>query len=263
MRAVRIRRPAASQPPLVLLHGFLGSPHDWEPVIPSLAPDRDLVLCELPGHGATPAEGSLFSWAGLREGFQQLCKSEYLREYILGGYSMGGRIALDWVGSGAAHPDALILESTSGGIPDNERATRLKFDLAWAERFRTEDPRHVLRDWYAQSVFSHLAHAPGAIDALCALRARDLDHEGIARAMEVFSVARQPDLSTRWRDFDRPVLALAGGRDTKYAASMPGLASCFSLGSSLQVDGAGHNIHREAPDAWLQAVNPFLHTLHH
>ena len=38
---------------LLFLHGFLGAPSDWDPVISHL-PLHSCLALELPGHGATP-----------------------------------------------------------------------------------------------------------------------------------------------------------------------------------------------------------------
>jgi pimeloyl-ACP methyl ester carboxylesterase len=43
-----------SGPPLVLLHGLGGERHVWEPVLERLAAERELIVPDLPGFGASP-----------------------------------------------------------------------------------------------------------------------------------------------------------------------------------------------------------------
>ena len=42
--------------PLVLLHGQGFSRRCWEPVVDSLAADRDVIAVDLPGHGDSPRQ---------------------------------------------------------------------------------------------------------------------------------------------------------------------------------------------------------------
>ena len=43
-----------SGPPLLLLHGTPSSRHEWDPLVPLLAPRRTLILVDLPGFGDSP-----------------------------------------------------------------------------------------------------------------------------------------------------------------------------------------------------------------
>ena len=46
--------------PLVLVHGLGGRRQSWQPVLPGLLSNREVVTLDLPGHGETPAlEGEL------------------------------------------------------------------------------------------------------------------------------------------------------------------------------------------------------------
>ena len=55
---VSIERTGAGEP-LLLIHGTGGSRSHWKPVVPLLAPHRELLIVDLPGHGesAPPPDG--------------------------------------------------------------------------------------------------------------------------------------------------------------------------------------------------------------
>ena len=45
--------PDKARRPALLLHGFGGGQHDWQPLLPLLVP-RPLLIPDLPGHGHSP-----------------------------------------------------------------------------------------------------------------------------------------------------------------------------------------------------------------
>jgi 2-succinyl-6-hydroxy-2,4-cyclohexadiene-1-carboxylate synthase len=110
---------------ITCLHGFLGSPRDWDFL-------RDAGFdIETPPLDAIPAHGD-----------------------TLLGYSLGGRLALHALLAGADYKRA-ILVSTGLGIEDEDaRAARRASDEAWAQRFESEDFEAVMRDWNAQPVLA-------------------------------------------------------------------------------------------------------------
>jgi pimeloyl-ACP methyl ester carboxylesterase len=52
-------------PPLVLVHGLGNSAQGWNPVVPGLAAERELILVTLPGHDGDPVSPELGTFAGL------------------------------------------------------------------------------------------------------------------------------------------------------------------------------------------------------
>lgn len=112
---------------LVFLHGFLGSPEDWEGVI-----------------GHLPE----FSCEALAYPFQIPADS------IVIGYSMGGRIALR-----SSQPKILL--STHPGLQTpEEKAARWLQDQRWIQRLRQEPLESFLQAWYDQSLFASLRGHP-------------------------------------------------------------------------------------------------------
>lgn len=112
---------------LNFLHGFLGSPQDWDDVIAHLSGYRCTALSypfKLPSSG------------------------------ILIGYSMGGRIAL-------SSPLPKILISTHPGLSSpEEKALRLTSDQIWIDKLQTLSLPEFLTEWYAQSLFDSLRAHP-------------------------------------------------------------------------------------------------------
>lgn len=115
---------------ITCLHGFLGSPRDWD-----FLREAGFTI-ETPPLDSIPDRGD-----------------------VLLGYSLGGRLALQALLNGA-HYKRAILVSTGLGIEDeNARAARRASDAAWAQRFENEDFETVMRDWNAQPVLAGPAFA--------------------------------------------------------------------------------------------------------
>ncbi len=149
-----------AHPALVFLHGFLGSRQDWQETIDMLKNSFYCISLDLPGHG-----NSISTVSPLQEGFtncHRLIKNALddlqLQEYVLIGYSLGGRIALDYARTqNDTRIQALLLESShSGLVSEDEKEQRYKHDLKWAKRFATQSVIDSLYEWYEQDIFSDL-----------------------------------------------------------------------------------------------------------
>ena len=98
-----VRRGAGK--PLLLIHGLGGHWQSWNPILDQLSASRELVLFDLPGHGASPAESDSGTFAGLVGSVERMIAREGFGAIDIVGSSMGARIALELArrgGTGAA-----------------------------------------------------------------------------------------------------------------------------------------------------------------
>src|SRR5439155_26158300 len=99
---------------VVLLHGFAGTGRLWDPVVARLDGERYRPLApDLRGHGTAAARRPV-TFAG--------CVHDVLgvvpHRFVLGGYSMGGRIALHVALAAPERVARLILVATTAGLED-------------------------------------------------------------------------------------------------------------------------------------------------
>lgn len=83
--------------PLVLVHGVTHRRQAWYPVLDLLAPHREVILVDLPGHGQSPAletNGRPVEDV-LRDLFKAFLDEQGLDRPHVAGNSLGGRIALE------------------------------------------------------------------------------------------------------------------------------------------------------------------------
>jgi pimeloyl-ACP methyl ester carboxylesterase len=83
--------------PLVLLHALGSSSHSWDPVLPALAEQFEVVTVDLPGFGASPPlpESVEPAPAALAEAVAATLDREGIREPHVVGNSLGGWVALE------------------------------------------------------------------------------------------------------------------------------------------------------------------------
>ena len=108
----------------------------------------------------------------------------------------------------------------------------------------------MFADWYQQPVFASLTDAQR--DALITLRSQN-NGAALAMMLEATSLAVQPDLRTALSARDFTFDYLYGERDEKFAALAAELSAvCHAI------PNAGHNAHRENPDAVAASLAQIL-----
>ncbi len=240
---VEHRPKGAGGPPLLLLHGFLGAPSAWDAVLAAL-PRHGPVWCPwLPGHG--PAAPLPARWD---EAVQ--CIADALPAgAVIGGYSLGARLALGATLRRPGHARATLLVGGHVGPADAaERAERAALDARRAQALRSGDLAAFVDAWEALPLFATQRTLGAALQAQ--QRAVRLAHEpqALAWAFEVAGLAQMPDLRAAVAAAQQPLRFLTGALDTRFGALAAALARPPWV-AHLNVPGAGHNLLLEAPAA--------------
>lgn len=236
-------------PWLVFLHGFSGDRREWQRVGEGLS-DYPRLYLDLPGHGGSRNLG-VTGFDEMSTLLTRTLLSYNILKLWLIGYSLGGRIAMFHACQQPKGLLGVIVEGGHPGLQDADaRSARLASDRLWATRFRTEPMEKVFADWYQQPVFASLTDAQR--DALITLRSQN-NGATLAMMLETTSLAVQPDLRAALSARDFSFDYLYGERDEKFAA----LAAEVNAVRHAIPD-AGHNAHRENPDAVIASLAQIL-----
>lgn len=247
---------AASHPPLVFLHGFMGSSLDWTPVVDALSGSYYCVLPDLPGHGQSSGLQPI-SFDRTIQWLAEMLASLDIETFALVGYSMGGRVAMALAEHMPDRIRGLILESANPGLESEDaRAERLAADASRAEQLEQISIEAFVRQWYSLPMFANLQDRPELLSSLMDARTLN-DADGLARAMRGLSVGEQQSFWSFMARPPFPVLAIAGGLDTAYTA----MCNRLTLAGKIIVPEAGHNVHLENPAAYIKAVTHFLNEI--
>jgi 2-succinyl-6-hydroxy-2,4-cyclohexadiene-1-carboxylate synthase len=238
---------------VVFLHGFLGQPEAWAPVVErvsELRPDVEPIAPSLPGHGkgAERVVGP-----GFDDALDAMVDALSTGPALWVGYSMGARLAL---GVAARHPAivrGLVLVSSHLGLPtDLERARRAAEDAAFAD-LADRGIEAMVAAHVARPVLASQRGLPACLrDALDARR-RDHEPEAIASALRALGLGAMPDLRAGLARLDVPVLTLAGADDPTYVA-LAREAARLARGEVTIVPNASHDVVLEDPEQVSAAV---------
>jgi len=132
---------------LVLAHEFSGGYKSWQPQVDALSRHCRLLVYNNRGYppSTVPDDPDAYSQEQSIEDLRQLMDHVGVERPVLGGFSMGGSIALNF---GLAHPDrirALVLAGTGTGSIDKAQNTRDFGPIA--DRFLTDGPAKVGEDY--------------------------------------------------------------------------------------------------------------------
>ncbi|MGD1866241.1 MAG: 2-succinyl-6-hydroxy-2,4-cyclohexadiene-1-carboxylate synthase [Phormidesmis sp.] len=256
-----VTRGNRTQPPLLLLHGFLGSHQDFAPVLPTLSLYFYCIVPDLPGHGQTKTEPDAYTFPKTAESLLALLSHLNICETHLLGYSMGGRLALYLA---CEFPDcfiSVVLESASPGLKTAEqRVERRKRDGAIAHRLQTTPLSTFLHQWYRNPLFSSLQQHPDKHVAMLQCRKNNAP-VALASALQGLGTGQQPSLWKALESMERPLLLIVGGLDTKFVAINDEMVTTTlgRRGVRLEViENCGHNLHLEAPTIYAHIVLLFL-----
>lgn len=264
-------------PTVVLLHGFLGTPRDWDPLRRALAArglDRsvalDLLECaQEPECAAALDRASLADPASLAgaDGLDAIAgvvkrrMTDALpglasRSAVLCGYSLGGRVCLALAGIASGLQRCIVIGADPGIEDVRERTLRVGRDHAHAMHL-AQDPEGFLAAWYAQPLFASLRASPEFASVVARRRASLVDRgtrETWARMLEACSPGR---CAPRWgaaaRLGDR-LAVLHGTLDDKFAAIARRIHGLSPRTPTIAVPGAGHAAHVEQPEACADAI---------
>ncbi|MSQ90502.1 MAG: alpha/beta fold hydrolase [Phycisphaerales bacterium] len=263
--------------PLVLIHGFLGAPCDWDPLrlamTAHVADERvSFITIDLLEVARLIAEGPVGSrQLGLSDLAAQIARQLDADPRTQGGfdvlgYSLGGRIALEMMAHVSASEAVsartaprFVLVSAHPGLEDSSlRAARaiaddriaglLKEIGAAREPTRSELARAFLLDWYASEMFAPL-RARLDFSQVLARRTADLAHADASLLWADIVSACSPGRATsRWRELESRASDssfIVGSRDARYLAAAD---EARAIGVRTRcIPDAGHAVLLEQP----------------
>jgi len=196
--------------PLVLLHGFTGSGLQClkhGPAATLASHGYRVIVPDLRGHGdsARPHDPAAYPPDVLADDGLALIDFLQLRDYDLGGYSLGGRIVLRMLARGARPAHAIIggqgLDALGGPTSRTGGHRRALTAIVGGDRLEPGSPEAMQADWLAQS---------GA------------DPQALLHVLDTF--VETPD--TALAEITTPTLVVAGAQDERQAeelaAALPG-----------------------------------------
>ena len=230
-------------PALILTHGYSSTSAMWEGQIEALSKHHKLVLWDMRGHGKSdyPADPNAYSEALTIGDIAALLDHIGTRRAIVGGLSLGGYMSLAFYRTHPERVAALLIIDTGPGFKKDEART------AWNKRAH-ETAERFERD--GLSVLKSLSRERSSVthrDARgLALAARGMLTQRDASVMEVL-----PEIAV-------PSLIVVGADDTPFLAASDYMAAKIPGAKKVVIPSAGHAVNIDQPQAFIDAVLPFL-----
>jgi 2-succinyl-6-hydroxy-2,4-cyclohexadiene-1-carboxylate synthase len=235
------------QAPLVFIHGFLGTPEDWNPML-SFFEEIDAHCLDL--NALFPREHSLGenSFASLVDNILKYLKKNKISKFHLVGYSLGGRIAMAL--SQKVSPLSLTILSSHFGIASqNEKKKRWEKDLLIASLLKELSRKSFLEKWYSNPLFP-----PQLKNTLVESRlANPADISLLEKMLLNLNVTKQPFFLPH---LPKKTLFIYGEKDTKYKKLYE---SSIPKNQLVEVPNAYHMLPIEAPKETSAIIEKFIH----
>jgi pimeloyl-ACP methyl ester carboxylesterase len=121
--------------PLLLIHGLGGTTRVWEPVLPLLKTEREVLVLDMPGFGAAPPlpDGIAPTAANLGAALHAVCEERGIERPHIAGNSLGGWVALEMGRAGWA---ASVTALSPAGLWRTPLGPRERDVRAWAQQAR-------------------------------------------------------------------------------------------------------------------------------
>ncbi|MCP3474346.1 alpha/beta hydrolase [Bradyrhizobium sp. CCGUVB1N3] len=237
-----------SGPPLLLTHGYSSTSVMWHGQIDALARHASLVLWDMRGHGRSdyPDDPAAYSEALTVGDMAAILDAIGAPRAIIGGLSLGGYMSLAFY---RAHPQRvralLIIDTGPGFRKDDAREAWNARARATADKLDREG-LDVLQSATRERATASHRNARGL-----ALAARGMLTQRDATVIELL-----PDIKV-------PSLIVAGADDTPFLAASDYMAAKIPGAHKVVIPAAGHAVNIDQPQAFVDAVVPFLTNLPH
>ena len=244
-----------SGPPVLILHGLFGSGRNWAAIAKALASERHVISLDLRNHGASPWAATM-GYAEMAEDVVDFMDGHGLERAALLGHSMGGKVAMVAALSSPDRIERLVVVDVAPVARDSGL-------LSYVQAMRAVDLSRIARRNEAEPLLADAV--PSAAERAFLLQNLQIE-EGKARWRINLATIEQamPEISgfperLLQESYPGPTLFVASAKSGYVRPEdEPVIHRLFPKAETVFIQGAGHWVHAEAPDAFLAVVQRFL-----
>ncbi len=239
---------------LVLIHGFTDNLNMWFDQVPEFSKNYQILAYDVRGFGQTEKTPGPFSMNMFAEDLHELLKNLGIAPACLLGYSMGGRIALEFCLKYPREAAGLVMANSVVGAPTTpEREERTKMMIEMIQGGNND----LISEIMTVNSFSpgFKEKDPVIFNRYKAIKLQN-DPSGYLPVMMAMGAAAQVPVDLNL--IRCPVLILAGTSDIFMPPNVAEGMHKKMKGSVLKTFPTGHIAAIEAPQAFNEAVLDFL-----
>jgi esterase len=241
-------------PPVVILHGLMGSARNWGSVSKQLAESHRVLTPDLRNHGRSPWAETM-SFDEMAGDVAQSIEARRLAPVMLVGHSLGGKVAMRLALTRAELVARLVVVDVAPVLYRHSLAE-------YIEAMRAIDLANVTRRPEVEAELARTIHDP----LMRAFLLQNLVRtpKGYAWRANLDVIASSlPELMdfppSAGQSYPGPTLFIAGSRSTYVRPEYrPVIQQLFPKVEYATIAGAGHQVHADRPDEFLAELSAFL-----
>lgn len=240
-------------PPIIILHGLLGSSSNWSTTADLLGKHLQVFAVDLRNHGNSPHARD-FDFNSMVADLKIFMENQNMRQAIILGHSLGGRVAMEFADQYPAMVDKLIIVDVAPkSYPPTHKAmldVLLAIDLNTYETAKDvvdalakAIPSLQLRNFLAKNIYRM---PDGLLGWKVNLRAIRDNYDSLC-------------VSTDFKNsYEKPVLFIRGElSDYICAEDEPVIRKIYPQSKIKTIAGAGHWVHIDSKNSFLYTVLNF------
>ena len=247
--------------PLLLLHGFTGDHSTWKNLVNTLQKNYMCIMPDIIGHGRSesPQDYSRYRMENVAADLKEILMALKVEQCHVLGYSMGGRLALQFSLLFPEYVKTLILESASPGLSlAEERKQRVEQDNKLADRIEKEGMKSFVEYWQSIPLFrTQVRLSEHKKAAIYEQRMRN-NVVGLANSLRGMGTGVQQSLWNELINVHLPVLLLTGEHDKKFCKIAERMNRMIKECEWQTIDDVGHAIHVEDSEMFGRIVSGFI-----
>ena len=242
--------------PILVIHGFTGSALAMKS-LSALLPGRKIIP-DLVGHGRSESPTSLEAYYldAVSQQLSSLLEQLDATPTAIVGYSMGGRVALNFA---VTHPEkvrSLALIGASPGLANaGDRFIRKEADHKLAESISHLGIDQFVESWVNMPMWESLRSKLTDDQWQESIAERRTNNPiGLANSLRAGGTGSMNPLHEALNDLKVPTLLLAGDKDHKFLQIAHDMSVALPMASLRVIADSGHATHLEQPEATANAI---------
>ncbi len=246
--SIHYLRTGGNKPPLIALHGLIGSGACWTPLVRYLEDDYDVVMPDARGHGQSSAPPHGYLHQDLAKDVVGLIEGLGLANPVILGHSMGGMTAAVAACQLGAAIRAVILADPTFISPERQREVYESNVLEQHRQLLKSTKDALLADLR----FRHPHRSSELLECMADAR--------LATKVGAFEVLTppNPDYRELVSHIRVPILLVTGENGVVSIDIAKDLQTLNHRLRHEQMPGAGHGLPYDRPDSLAVAVQSFL-----
>jgi len=244
---------------IVCFHGFLGSGKDFKIVADHSRNFSEMVAPNFPDYQKVIAERKT-GWNHTLSIVKRFIEEEAPnKKTILLGYSMGGRIALQFAIKFPQLIEAVILIGSTPGIENKKQQQKRRTDDSkLSEKLRTQPYAKFLEYWFNQPLLKSQKNIPTPYLKEMLERRKKNDPQTLAYYLSTLGTGTMPSAWTNLHRCKFPTLLVTGSADLKFTIIAEKMLTRLPDASHAEIKKSGHAPCFENAEAFGSCLDDFI-----